>query len=213
MAIPIGEDPYGGGLYKGAEMEEEDVPPLVRYRPPPIIELCERTKFNAREIKVMYRAFKQSCPSGIVQHSQFEEIYCQFFPQGDASQYADMVFRTFDTDNDGIMSFEEFVIGLSIISRGTAEEKLHWVFSLYDVKKKGVITYNELLQVVQSIYHLLGTFTHPPISSATVSNHVMFLLKKLDPQRTGVIKRENFVLTSLQDEALCRELALFDTKL
>ncbi|CAJ0583298.1 unnamed protein product, partial [Mesorhabditis spiculigera] len=198
---------------KSIDSEDEETLPCLRYRPPSIQELCNRTHFSPREIKVLYRSFKQSSPNGVIQYSQFEEIYCQFFPQGDARYYANMIFKTFDTDANGIISFEEFVIGLSIISRGTNEEKLQWIFSLYDFKKKGVISYTELLQTVQSVYCLLGAFTDPPVCNTTISNHVIHLLKKFDPDRNGLITRESFVASCLLDETLCQELQLFDTKL
>lgn len=41
------------------------------------------------------------------------------------------------------MSFilsQDFVMGLSILLRGTIQEKLNWAFNLYDINKDGYIT-------------------------------------------------------------------------
>lgn len=35
---------------------------------------------------------------------------------------------------------QDFVIGLSVLLRGTAQEKLKWAFNLYDINKDGCIT-------------------------------------------------------------------------
>lgn len=39
-------------------------------------------------------------------------------------------------------------MGLSILLRGTVQDKLNWAFNLYDINKDGYIT-KEVLQVLQ----------------------------------------------------------------
>lgn len=46
--------------------------------------------------------------------------------------------------------------GLSILSRGTLEEKLCWTFSLYDINHDGKITREEMTDIVTAIYELMG---------------------------------------------------------
>lgn len=87
------------------ELEEVDFN-IVRYRPESLDTLCEITKFSRKELQIMYRGFKQGCPSGIVNVDQFKEIYAQFFPQGDSGKYAQLIFNTFDKDQNGTISFE-----------------------------------------------------------------------------------------------------------
>ncbi|KAK7011946.1 Kv channel-interacting protein 4, partial [Biomphalaria glabrata] len=79
---------------------------VVRYKPEGLDTLCKNTKFTRKELQIMYRGFKQECPTGIVNEETFKEIYAQFFPQGDASAYAHYVFNTFDHDHNGSISFE-----------------------------------------------------------------------------------------------------------
>ncbi len=40
--------------------------------------------------------------------SQYNKNYTQFFPQGGGSRYSEYVFRTFDRDDNGMISFEVF---------------------------------------------------------------------------------------------------------
>ncbi len=39
-----------------------------------------------------------------------------------------------------LSALQDFVMGLSILLRGTIQEKLNWAFNLYDINKDGYIT-------------------------------------------------------------------------
>lgn len=54
---------------------------------------------------------------------------------------------------------QEFVQGLSVLSRGSVEEKLQWTFQLYDINGDGYITRDEMTDIVTAIYELMGR--HP----------------------------------------------------
>lgn len=58
-----------------------------------------------------------------------------------------------------IVCSQEFVQGLSILSRGSMDEKLQWTFSLYDINGDGYITRDEMTDIVTAIYELMGR--HP----------------------------------------------------
>lgn len=51
---------------------------------------------------------------------------------------------------------QDFVVGLSALSRGTVQDKLRWIFSLYDLDGDGVLTKDELYRMISAIYDLLG---------------------------------------------------------
>lgn len=68
-------------------------------------------------------------------------------------------------------------MGLSILSRGTIDEKLRWIFNLYDINKDGKVTKDELLMVITSIYELMGKFTSPQIDESTPKQHVEVVFK------------------------------------
>jgi len=64
------------------------------------------------------------------------------------------------------------VTGLSVLARGTVQEKLLWAFSLYDTDGDGVITREDLLDVVSAIYDLMGKYAEPVITPDTAREHV-----------------------------------------
>uniref|UniRef100_A0A4W2CXU1 EF-hand domain-containing protein n=1 Tax=Bos indicus x Bos taurus TaxID=30522 RepID=A0A4W2CXU1_BOBOX len=118
----------------------------VRHQPEGLDQLQAQTKFTKKELQSLYRGFKNECPTGLVDEDTFKLIYSQFFPQGDATTYAHFLFNAFDADGNGAIRFEDFVVGLSILLRGTVHEKLKWAFNLYDINKDGYITKEEMLE-------------------------------------------------------------------
>ncbi len=86
-------------------------------------------------------------------------------------------------------------MGLSILSRGTMDEKLRWIFNLYDLNRDGKVTKEELLLVITSIYELMGKCTTPQIDDNSPKQHVEVVFKKLNSKHDGVITMEDFLQT------------------
>ncbi|XP_065563768.1 Kv channel-interacting protein 1-like isoform X2 [Artemia franciscana] len=200
---------------RGLEVEELDSP-VTRCRPADCIEhICESTNFSRKEIQLMYRTFKQDCPSGAVYEETFRLIYSQFFPHGDASRYASYVFKAFDEQNCGCLSFDEFIKSLSLLTRGTAGDKLRWAFKLYDINKDGVITKEELQEIVASVHKLLGRSYSPGSNGIATEKlmemHTSKIFQKLDSNGDGVVTLEEFLDACLQDETISLSLDLLES--
>ncbi|XP_010792721.1 visinin-like [Notothenia coriiceps] len=113
------------------------------------------TKFTETEIGQWYENFKKQCPTGRISKEEFEHIYGKFFPESDAQTYAQHVFRSFDTNDDGTLDFKEYIIALHMTSTGKTTRKLEWAFSLFDVDKNGYITKSEVKEICAAIFKLI----------------------------------------------------------
>ena len=54
--------------------------------------------------------FQQDCPSGRLTPAKFVDMYKMFFPNGNAEEFCDHVFRTFDRDKNGFIDFKVSLI-------------------------------------------------------------------------------------------------------
>ncbi|XP_029918730.1 visinin-like [Myripristis murdjan] len=113
------------------------------------------TKFTEMEIVQWYENFKRQCPTGRISKEEFQSIYSKFFPESDANTYAQHVFRSFDTNEDGTLDFKEYIIALHMTSTGKTTSKLEWAFSLFDVDKNGYITKSEVKEICTAIFKLI----------------------------------------------------------
>ncbi|XP_050544618.1 Kv channel-interacting protein 1-like isoform X1 [Daktulosphaira vitifoliae] len=186
---------------------------VSRYRPEELSKLTKITKFNKKEIQLIYRGFKQECPTGMVDEDSFKTIFSQFFPQGDATQYAQYVFNTIKRNQSGKISFEDFLAILSKVSRGSVQEKLHWIFGLYDLNKDGVITKKEMQDVVHSIYSMLGRHTNPQTDDQTAKDHVDRIFHLMDKNNDGNVTLDEMVAWCSRDEGILQSLDTLDTVL
>jgi Ca2+-binding EF-hand superfamily protein len=99
--------------------------------------------------------FLKDTPSGSLTLTDFQSIFRIFSPFQHPDTFASLVFKAFDTDRSGSINFRQFLVQLSITSRGSLEEKLTWAFGLYDVSDNGKISYDDMLIVVQAIYEMV----------------------------------------------------------
>ena len=71
--------------------------------------LKAHTRYDENTIKEWYNGFKQDYPNGRLTPVQFINTYNMFFPNRNAEQFCDHVFKTFDSDKKGYITFEAFL--------------------------------------------------------------------------------------------------------
>ncbi|XP_048507327.1 neuronal calcium sensor 1 isoform X2 [Athalia rosae] len=169
--------------------DEESTKP-VHVVPERLSTLVLQTGFKRDEICKIYRAFKQHCPGGAATPNDLSPAYAKLFPLGDSTKYAQVVFNTFDTNKDGLVSFGDFLTGLALIVKGKPEEKLSWIFGLYDMNGDGHITRHEMSFIVSAIYEMVQT---SQTIQRAVNKHVDKLFEKMDLDKDGVISRDEFM--------------------
>ena len=109
------------------------------------------------DVMSTYKDFKTfSGKSNKLTKDDFRKVYKQAF--GDSGkELSDAIFRSFDTDGNGTIDFEEFLIGLSLsdfVGNDSHDrvQKLRWAFNVYDEDRSGTIDKNEMVSLVKVIF-------------------------------------------------------------
>ena len=96
------------------------------------------------------------------------------------------VIAVLDRNNDGNISFLEFVQGLNSLSAGASQEdKLRFAFQIYDINNDGFISNGELFQVLKM---MVGSNLKDTQLQQIVDKTILFA----DKDGTGKINFEEF---------------------
>jgi len=129
--------------------------------PPPaaaIERLQAQTAFNQVESSKLYEVFM-----GLSDNGQ-QKLDRDTFRKGlgllekcglknlDDSPFVERLFTLLDVNHDGTIDLQEFVVGLSVLCKGTVEEKLELSFKAYDIDGSGTISKDELAAMFKSAW-------------------------------------------------------------
>jgi len=127
------------------------------------------------------------------------------FKQPKDTPFGDRLFDLLDVNNDGVVDLSEFICGLSILCKGTPEEKLKLSFKAYDLDGNGFISEEELTSMFKSAW-LSGfkalAFNHggddidfeqlDEFSSTMAQNFAHNAFQSLDTDGDGKLSLEEF---------------------
>merc|ERR1711915_159682 len=156
--------------------------------------LQQKTDLDKSTIEEWYEGFLKDCPSGELSKEKFIAMYSKIFPSGNADNFSQNIFRTFDTNNSGTIDFREFMLALHVTSSGTPEEKLTWAFRMYDVDGSGSIDFSEMKRIVSAVYEMIGAYGD--------LNKAHELFSKMDQNSDGLVSQDEFIAIIKQDKSL-----------
>eukprot|EP00923_Selenidium_pygospionis_P053115 GHVN01092018.1.p1 GENE.GHVN01092018.1~~GHVN01092018.1.p1 ORF type:complete len:245 (+),score=16.45 GHVN01092018.1:311-1045(+) len=126
-------------------------------RPGVMSELIKDTQFSHAEIGDLYRQFLADAHPGMVlEKHHFQKLYSTAYPLGNSDDFTGFVFRMFNKEQTGQVTFQTQIMTLHAPLKGTEQEKIAWLFNFYADNADGRVYKQELVNVVQSIDKLNG---------------------------------------------------------
>jgi len=163
--------------------------------------LTENTQYSSQEVFDWFSTFKRDCPSGKLGPDQFNAMYSKFFPAGNSESFCEHVFRIFDTDNNGVIDFKEFLLAIDVSSGSSPQKKLEWAFKMYDVNGNGVITRDEMEEVVGAMFKMQFSQGVEQLQ-AKIAEKSAQMFSAMDSDKNGIITQEEFLTACIQDKQI-----------
>lgn len=116
----------------------------------PHLSKCTSHLVSSHELRFLSKLFRD-----LASRSGGDEIdrhtFLRFFPlpvRSTQGLWGERLFEKFDRSERGQINFEDFIQGLSCCARGSQEEKLRFLFELYDLRNDGHLDKQELVSMV-----------------------------------------------------------------
>jgi len=169
-------------------------------------QLLRSTRYTIEELLQLRAQFFTDVPSGNVTRPTFNTAAGFFGIR--APILCDMIFRAFDVNGDGVVTFFEFARAMSVMTRGTNTDKLLFAFDMLDVDKEGLLRPERVLPLLLGLEASFGRF-HPYERSGelwTAKDVVARMLPK--SMVTTGMNREAFREFALHNPSIIKGLAL-----
>jgi len=128
------------------------VPATVKWKT--VLKLREKTHFDIARINVLYDQYKTLADD---ERGITRQVFCACLGPLSSKRnlLVEQLFKFYDGDGDGYIDFEEFISGMSVLAKGTKEERLKHIFKGYDVDGDGFISVEDFTQMLKA-YHRLS---------------------------------------------------------
>ncbi|KAI8815589.1 uncharacterized protein EV422DRAFT_510482 [Fimicolochytrium jonesii] len=176
---------------------------------------AKNSVFTRSEIEVLQRRFIDLLPvptntafggadrdplaalaTGKIDRAKFRDLLADVFGVDD-SLLMDRVFRTFDTDADNYISYDEFIKGMSVFLKGRLEERSKFCFRVYDLNGDRYVSKEEMYQMLRNCL-----VRGQEEDEDGVKDLVDLVLKKLDEDRDGRVSEADWAVAIGKEQLL-----------
>eukprot|EP00741_Cyanophora_paradoxa_P015755 tig00020904_g15210.t1 len=184
-AIGMGPGAAGGSGAVGqpAALEDPNAPANVSatLKQMNLSEFQRQFNLDQESIKRMYQNFQHADKrqSGLVNLTEF----CALLGT-QRSPLVENLFQLFDEDRSGLIDVREFMVGLANVSNAVKEDVCKLAFMLFDVDGNGIITRNELAQILKASHFA---------NVRQIQRKVDWIMEQVDANRDGTMQYEEFV--------------------
>ena len=157
------------------------------------------------DVKQQCEAFLEKHPNGMMDKKAFKKFIKMALPDLNMKKMEENTFRMYDTNQDGLISMEEFLIVFHIFSGGTAEDNLQRIFRIFDVDNDGTICQKELKKLVKDMSAIIKENNPEQFAADLIANSAF---KEMDKDNDGSITRQEFCSAILSQDKFSKFLAV-----
>eukprot|EP01027_Heterolobosea_sp_BB2_P015486 GEZU01022152.1.p1 GENE.GEZU01022152.1~~GEZU01022152.1.p1 ORF type:complete len:166 (+),score=46.17 GEZU01022152.1:198-695(+) len=159
-------------------------------------------------VEELYKSLKERRPSGFMTKADVRQATNL---SKVTVELTDRLYDTLDRNDDGGVSISEFIIGISILSQASPEDKLEFAFNLFDYDQDGVISKDELHKIVDSIVTCYKTSSkdNSTLTAPTAEELTEELFAQLDNNGDGRITLDEFKAISMKNKVIASALNCF----
>ncbi|CAF1509276.1 unnamed protein product [Rotaria magnacalcarata] len=170
-----------------------------------IDDLKVSTKFSEAEIQQWHKGFFQDCPNGKLDRGALKHIYKSYYGRHGAELFCKYMFALFDMKDDGEIDFKQFLIAVSSRSQGSLDNRLGFLFDMYETSGDRQIDSKELENLITAIYDLVDCTdrkgkNHP-------KERAKDIISQLDRNKDNKLNREEFIAGCENDSIIWQLLA------
>merc|ERR1711941_5640 len=112
--------------------------------------------FQEAEIRGMYAQFIDEYPEGYISQEKFQNAAEGAFPRGDGRKLVEIVFNSFDQNQDGKIDYCELMKTLNVAKHGSEDDRMRFVFGVFDLDKDGYIRKDEMQKFLLAMMMATG---------------------------------------------------------
>ncbi|CAF0736842.1 unnamed protein product [Brachionus calyciflorus] len=145
----------------------------------------KRSRVDSNELHVTYDDF--------IENFDFKEPFL-----------AQRLFGYLDKDGSGTLSLREFINGLEVVVNGSQEEKMEFLFKVFDVDNDGVIDYDEMRMMLKCCLEDTPSLD----KNETIDDLAAVLFKDTDSDDSGTISIDELKKAFKRHESLFKTLSM-----
>ena len=131
------------------------------------------------------------CQRGEIEKKQFIEYLRQVRPDKNLEVLGAQIFNAFDSNKNGRIDFNEFLIATALTCVNDPQQRLRFVFKMYDLNGDNKLDVSEVEKIILGVYDFTGQKERK--GKKAPRELAKSLLRRYDKDDSGFLTEEEFV--------------------